>query len=367
MKRTAANLEWPRIRLVPALLWLGWLMSGTLIAVFTALPSQPDVRNVYMLSYLAHTLALWASIPLVQFASANGHNIALRRPRFWRWFPRVMLLNGACFSLFFLLKLTLARALRAGSAALLDVPGATPIGFVEELLYELPKDMAHFTWLFAAFLAFRFYTRERQEAERAARLEAMLVKSRLEALNARLDPHFIYNALNTLNSLMHSDLARTEQLFEDLGALLRAVLSEDRPVWSLAEERAHTRRYADLVEARFGERVRVKFSLPRELDRVALPRFCLLTLVENAVKHNQHERRPLRIDVYGERTPQGLSLAVSDDGVGFCVRGNGSVRAGGLDRLGETLRLLYGADATLTRESADPHGARVTLRLPEAS
>jgi LytS/YehU family sensor histidine kinase len=203
---------------------------------------------------------------------------------------------------------------------------------------------------------------ERQQAAlRAAQLEAQLAEARLQALAAQLDPHFLFNALNTVSAVMYEDLGRTERLLSHLGQLLRAALAPGGPTWELAEECAHAGRYAELLQARFGDRLAVAWEVAPGLERARVPRFAIQTLIENAVKHNQERLAPLTVRVRAGCADGRLRIEVEDDGQGF---GPAPASGRGLARLEETLRLLGGERAALERSASPSGGARVALTLP---
>ena len=127
--------------------------------------------------------------------------------------------------------------------------------------------------------AFRAQWRERQAAVRAKQAE-------LDALQARIRPHFLFNALNTGIALVHARPGETEQLLLDLSDLFRAAISGREQV-SLAEELSLTRRYLEIERLRFGERLRVEWDVPdpARLEDVDIPPLSIQPLVENAIKH----------------------------------------------------------------------------------
>lgn len=126
-------------------------------------------------------------------------------------------------------------------------------------------------------LAFQGHWQSRQLALRAKQAE-------LDVLRARVDPHFLFNALNTAVALLHTRPEDAEQVLLDLSDLFRAALS-GRQVHDIADEIELTRRYLEIEQLRLGERLHVDWALPARLPKVLLPTLCLQTLVENAVRH----------------------------------------------------------------------------------
>lgn len=203
-----------------------------------------------------------------------------------------------------------------------------------------------------------------RRALRQAQIETELRDAQLRALVGQLNPHFLFNALNTISAVMYIDLARTDRLLADLGQLLRAGLAgEARPTWSLDEERVHTEHFVAVMLARFGDRLTIRWAVDDGACATQVPRFTLQLLVENAIKHNQDARGPLEISIAARRADTRVELEVADNGRGFGpspVAGPGT----GLATLRRALELCHGPATTLELDRAPDGGARVRLTLP---
>ncbi|HJW34868.1 MAG TPA: histidine kinase [Holophagaceae bacterium] len=230
------------------------------------------------------------------------------------------------------------------------------------VLMEGGKDLFAFAGLVAIF-HFLELRRERQARELAmARLETELREARLQALAAQLDPHFLFNALNTLSSVIYEDVPRADSLIADLGLMLRDNLQAEGPTWSLQRELDHLGHYLAFVRARFGDRVQVDLDVAPGLGAQPVPRFALQRLVENTLKHNEGEAgRTLRIAITGRLEPGATRLRVADDGVGFTAA---ETQGLGLENLRRSLSLLHGGQAALTAGNRPEGGAAVELILP---
>lgn len=208
------------------------------------------------------------------------------------------------------------------------------------------------------------YGHAREQAEAAARARAEAGEARLAALQAQLNPHFLFNTLNTIAALARTDAVAAEATTENLARLLRHTLSRtSRPLDTLAAELEMVRAYLDIERQRFGERLRVEWCAAAGLDDARLPPLTLQPLVENAIKHGVGARLgggTLRIEV---RAADGvLTLAVEDDGPGFGARPAGGAGTG-LANLRQRLATLYGDRAGLRVEPRQA-GARVVVHLP---
>lgn len=198
---------------------------------------------------------------------------------------------------------------------------------------------------------------------RALRAEAALSSARLDALQQRLHPHFLFNALHTVAALVRHDSAQAEGAIEKLGDMLRYTLQEDiGHTVPFAEEWEFTRRYLDFEQLRYGDRLRVATSIDPESLHCTAPLFALQTLVENAVRHSIGTRAAggkIEIDAHADRST--LSVRVRDDGGNGVAAQDGS--RFGLNALRERLRAVYGDDARLTIASA-PESFEVSLVIP---
>lgn len=213
-------------------------------------------------------------------------------------------------------------------------------------------------------------TRGRAEATRrrlAAQAHATL-RAELEALQSRTQPHFLFNALNTIASLIHAQPDLAEATVERLAELLRYGLrSAQKPRVPLGEEFARVRDYLEIQRARFGERLAFELHCPPALETFEVPPLVLLPLVENAVLHGIAPRlEGGRLVVRAEAAATGVALRVRDEGgpKGTPVHeGTGTA----LDDLRRRLGLLYGERWTLSLAPNDGGGLTADLALPGAA
>ncbi len=182
------------------------------------------------------------------------------------------------------------------------------------------------------------------EQERAQKLAA---EARLASLESHVRPHFLFNTLNTISSLIPEDPRRAETLVGKLAAVLRLSLdSHQVRVGSLERELKIVGAYLEIERARYGERLRFRIDVPAELGTVQVPALSLQTLVENSVKHgvgSRFEGAEIRVAAF-ERDGS-VFVEVSDDGPGFTEQ---AIRPGhGLDNLQQRLVTLFGPGAKL--------------------
>lgn len=210
--------------------------------------------------------------------------------------------------------------------------------------------------------------REREAAEltlRASKLQAQLSEARLQALQGRLQPHFLFNTLNMISSLMYEDVPKADRMMARLSTLLRMSLdsAESRCV-PLSREMEILEAYLDIMEARFGQRLRVTREMDPEVTAALVPTLILQPLVENAIRHGEPEpNRPVEISVRAVRRGNRLRLEVADRGPGLAPVSPGSEGVG-LRSVRDRLTELYGSEAGLNLENLSPRGLRVIIELP---
>ncbi|MFN7985743.1 MAG: histidine kinase [Vicinamibacterales bacterium] len=209
----------------------------------------------------------------------------------------------------------------------------------------------------AAEIALRTKERDEAEARRA------LSEARLASLESRVQPHFLFNTLNSIAALIPEDPAGAERMTGRLASLLRASLdAADSPLQPLAREVQTARAYLEIERVRFGDRLRFTIDVPVELESVTVPRFSLQTLVENSVKFAVAPRRDGgSIAVTAHADAGRVTLIVEDDGSGFDLAA--APQGHGLALLRERLALSYDSNATLSVQR-DSARTRVLMTLP---
>jgi len=306
------------------------------------------------------------------FSFCIGPPVATLMPRlgpriFSRWaFPlnwavsvAVMLVLAAAGSLLAISLLTAVGYLQGGQVFAHWFSGALRVSIVVTLTfgimitaYEMMRAQ-----LDAATLALR--TKERDEAE-ARRLAA---EAQLASIESRVQPHFLFNTLNSIAALVHDDPDGAERITGQLASLLRSALDNTAtPLVTLDEELRIVAAYLDIERVRFGDRLRYEMQLGDGTASAAVPRMALQTLVENSVKYAVSPRREGgTIRMTASAADGRVRITVEDDGPGFDAA---SRPAGhGLALLDARLAMLFGDAATMRVESR-PGRSAVTLDVP---
>ncbi len=238
-------------------------------------------------------------------------------------------------------------------------------------LMEAPFQVISFVLVVGAVHAARSWRSAREQEVRSARLERDLVNAQLASLRVQLQPHFLFNSLNTISATMYEDPASADELLERLADLLRSSLRTERTdEVPLTTELATLESYLSLVRARFGERLNVTVESDPAVADALVPSMLLQPLVENAIRHGGVEKRGRgTIEIRARRDEAILALEVEDDGPGSERAEIDAARARpglGLTATRERLRLLYGAEQKMSAENREGGGFRVSIRLPSA-
>lgn len=223
-------------------------------------------------------------------------------------------------------------------------------------------------WLVLAVVhAVDYYAKYRDREVRASQLEARLAEARLAALRRQMNPHFLFNTLNSISSLMYVDPDAADAMLARLAELLRLALdTEGEPEVPLARELALLSRYLEIEKLRFEDRLRIELDVAPALLGARVPALSLQPLAENAVRHGiagRPEGGTLR--VAAARDDGRLRLTVEDDGPGW-PSGEAPAEGGGigLGNLRARLAELYGPAQRLVLAGRPGGGAVVEITIP---
>jgi two-component system LytT family sensor kinase len=211
--------------------------------------------------------------------------------------------------------------------------------------------------------------RSSQERERrAAELEARLTSAQLQALRMQINPHFLFNTLNSIAALVYVNPRAADEMLGDLSQLLRRSLDsiEDQEI-PLSQELEFIGAYLSIEQKRFGERLRLEQSVPDELMKALVPALILQPLVENAIRHGiEPQRNPGLISIEAKQQNNHLHLIVRDNGKGFPpAHSHNSGRHGiGLANTKARLQALYGQNQNFSVAKAEPQGCQIEIQLP---
>ena len=231
---------------------------------------------------------------------------------------------------------------------------------------ELPGDVVVFWVMVVALYGARRLEAAREQEVRTAQLESSLARAELRSLRLQLQPHFLFNALNTISATMYDDPAAADEMLDRLSELLRASLrtaqTDEVPLRSELEVLDC---YLAIMRARFGDRLRVELAVEPGVEDALVPSMILQPLVENAIRHGNVERAGSgHVTLRAARCDGGLRLVVEDDGPGSADGDDVLDKGLGLSATAERLQLLYGDAAGFEAGNVAAGGFRVTARLP---
>ena len=344
----------------------GWVIYAVLTLLFglylginsvVGLRGRPDIAAWKpMVWELSSVIVIFALIPLVVRFEAHFRLDA--RPR-WR----IIMAHLGAALIFSALHVAGILLLRKLVYALVG----QRYGFdslVVQGFYELQRDLITYVVILVVIFANREFQVRRTGDLRAAELAAELDQSRLKALTAQIEPHFLFNTLNAISNRMHEDVEAADRMISSLGSLMRAAYDSDNHVLvPLERELAWLRDYASMMTERFRGQLSFELKVAPGLEGVQVPRLLLQPLVENALRHGLPDGRGnLTVDVARQGTR--LLYTINDNGVGI---DDTRIKPGtGLSNVARRLELLFPGAHTFALAPGRPTGTVVTLSFPVA-
>ena len=346
----------PRLRsvLIVFAIWTGWglwsLHQRTLAAILTGTPA-PARANPWQLTMASAWFWALATLAVMAVARQIRSRIATGGGRIAAHVAAFAVLHTIDVTVYWLAS---------------RLMGAEPRAWLPLLFSLATFNALTYTAVAFATTALDAAAALRERATREARLEAQLTFAQLHTLRAQLQPHFLFNALNGISSLMHTDVERADRMLARISELLRAAI-DTAPIAEvpIGEELAFAARYLDIEKMRYGDRLDVILDVPADVSGLLVPNMLLQPLLENAVRHGvAPHARPGTIRLRIRRQGNALAIAVRDSGAGF---GADTPEGTGLRITRERLASLYGPGERLAF-STDAEGfeARVTLPCREA-
>lgn len=215
---------------------------------------------------------------------------------------------------------------------------------------------------------FELYRKFKNEEVKAAQLESRLIETELKSLKQQLQPHFLFNTMNTIAVLVREGKnEEAVRLLARLSQLLRMSLDSTRVhEVTLRQEMDFLERYIEIQKVRFADRLTVRTAISPEALEARIPNLLLQPIVENAILHGvAAKREPGTVEVFGAVRDGRLHLEVRDDGAGFAPAANGRAREGiGLGNTRERLLKIYGASSQFVLKSEVGVGTSVQIVLP---
>ena len=356
----------PLSRSLPRLLGavLFWTLVGLAFASQFYLSSTLVGRSVSWGQAITYSLADWyvwavLSVPILAFARRFPPEGGVR--------VRTALIHlGAALvvSLFYV-------GLRALVGQLHSLLIGEPVTFGEIfrplLVKTFPFNLLIYGVIISVSHAIDYYRKYHERTVHNLELEKHLAEARLQALLRQLKPHFLFNTLNGIASLMHSDVNAADKMLVRLGELLRITMSHrGQPLTPLAEEISFIEKYLEIERIRFRDRLSVEFEIDPAALTTEVPSLILQPLVENAIRHGiEPHARAGRLVLSAKRTPDSLELSVRDNGAGQPAAG--FTRVGiGIGNTRARLEELYGDRHRFELANHPDGGLVVRVTIPDA-
>jgi sensor histidine kinase YesM len=207
------------------------------------------------------------------------------------------------------------------------------------------------------------YIRDASIAKEQARLqeiEKRAIQANLRALQAQIEPHFLFNTLANVTGLIHTQPDKAKQMLEQFIAYLRATLAATRDhETTIAADFDTMKTFLSILQIRMGDRLKVRFDLPDDLRDAVIPPMLLQPLVENAIKHGlEPKMEGGEVALSAKRMGSKIAITVADTGLGFQ---NSTSNGIGLKNVRERVKQLYGEAGSVSIEENQPSGTRITI------
>jgi two-component system, LytTR family, sensor kinase len=329
--------------------WCAWTALALFLAVSASLTYRSTGRPANWYLSITRSLSewwLWALLTPAVVWLARRFPLDRRRP--WRN-AGIHIVAGSVLAI---VKTAAERALFAWLTGI----------WTYWLLSTFALQFVVYVAIVAAAHGVGYYQRSREHEH----LEARLAETRLQLLSMQLQPHFLFNTLNTIAELVHDDPDKADYMIAGLSDLLRRALdlgaAQEIP---LDTELDLLARYLGIQKARFGDRLQVNTTIDVDARDATVPVLLLQPLVENAIRYGLATRLASgRIDIDVRRAGPKLLISVVDDGPGAARDAGVQKERLGLGNTRARLEALYGADHRLELMNADGRGARVSLEIP---
>ncbi len=348
---------------------LKWILIGAgwaLFAFFFA--SEVFIARAYQgrpLSF-GQPLLVWLICAALWFA-ATPLIIRLAR-RFpldrQRWWSSVLVHLGAAALISFVL---LALYVQIVSLLGLETQHTFWAALRSQLVISFHSEVLTYWMVVGLCHGIDYYRKYRERELRASQLEARLAQAQLDALKMQLQPHFLFNTLNSISVLMSEDVTAARRMLTRLGDLLRTSLENaGQHEVSLSQELGFLKSYLEIEETRFQDRLRVSIQVDPELLDARVPNLILQPLVENAIRHGIAPRTESGlVEIRATRENGLMRLSVRDDGPGLGTKAPENLMKGiGLSNTQARLEQLYGDLHKFEVRNANGRGLEVVIAIP---
>ena len=356
--RMTRTIKWGLV----ALFWLGWSAACTSFSYSWRLAINHPIDWISLAPLYFSAYAVWG------FFSALVVDLGRRFPLERGKWLRSVLVHLLCAPCVAFLHATITSLLNPWIWPDMTTKETFAHAMQRNFLMMGSDDIFIYFTIVCIVQGWMYYQRFRDRELRTSVLETQLAKAQLMALKVQLHPHFLFNTLNSISELMHSDVRVAERVITRLSDLLRMTLENiGTQEVSLRDELDFVRGYLEIEEMRFQDRLQIEYEIAPETLDARVPNLMLQPLVENAVRHGVSKSSKsgvirIRTEIQGTR----LCVYIRDNGPG--LRSNGHSPAAnfgiGLSTTRTRLEFLYGRDHSLELNNLPEGGLEVRLVVP---
>ena len=350
------------------LIWLFvfifWTLIGAIAAVqeYIAIETRGVEVSILRITITNLPIYFWAiATPLIFYL---GRKFLLSDKQKWMIVLPVHLMFSLVFAAFYLgIVAITTEAMRDEPLLWENVWGYFQYRFGRAFHVSVLTYWAVLGFGFALDFYKRLQIREFQSAKTELELETRLVQAKLDSLKMQLNPHFLFNTLNTVSAIMSDDLKGARRMIARLSELLRINLeTSHQQKISLKEELDLLNLYLDIERERFKEKLEIRADVPTDVWECKVPHFILQPLVENAIKHGiANNKTQGIIEISAKQNGDYLNIQIDDNGAGL----HEDLQKGvGLSNTNERLEKLYGEDFELNLMESKSGGVSVLLKIP---
>jgi sensor histidine kinase YesM len=364
MKLIDPQIRWKKFILITGLIWL---LQGTYSTLNTGVFQQYNQADVMWLAISIYSygtaIVWWMLMPIMLWTILKLKNYTTS---IYKLIGIHLILAIGVSAIQRLLNIAISYNLikwtEAVNLSLLKLENFFGSNFVRNVGNGL---LVYFV-VVAILYGYLYYLDHQAQKINQSLLSAELSKVKLENLKYQMQPHFLFNSLQSISTLIHRDTKAADQALGDLGDLLRySIRNIDTETVSLGEEIMSIQKYIDLQKTRYGENLNAQIDFEDGLMETRVPAFLLQPIIENSIKHNiEHSGNPVHIYVTISKEDEMISIQVKDDGVSekehATKKGNGL----GLHNLKLRLETLYQNRAVFEASKLSPIGFRTIIKIP---
>lgn len=355
------SIKWRRFLLIVFLIWGVVALLTSLRSSVYQLSIGNEVQWFHILLFNFNAALLWVLLtPFLTLYALNAFT------RFRKWYQLTIahvllaiIIAPLHTTLFLYMDFVVQNQLKLWTKAM-------PLeAYFSSYFLELTLDGIITYAIIAGLLTgYLYYIRNQKAAKRQEQLEKNLLQSRLTNLKYQLQPHFLFNSMQTISNLLYKDVDLADQAIANLSDILRFSISQlNRDYITLKEEIEITTKYLDFLQLRFKEKVTYTISAPHELHTCPVPALLLQPLVENAVKHGfEKTGNPVKIKIMVRAEQEKIVFDIYDDGRGFKLLNGQPQKGTGIENLVNRLQYLYGVNYAFQVLDV-PSGSHIQIKI----